>query len=442
MILSRAALGLLLTTALAGAQDNILLLIGDDLGVERVAAYGEHRASGRTPNLDRLAAGGIIFRNAWATPFCSPTRATILTGRYPFRTGVGALIGKGHHFALSTSEITLPELLQDGTGGAYHCAALGKWHLAGVTAPSHPFLCGFDLHSGTTHNIDDYFQWPKSVNGTVGISTVYATTDTTDDALRVIQESPEPWFLWVAYHAPHAPRHVPPDPLHSFALAGEPDDTPVVHTKAMIEAMDTEIGRLLSSIDPAIRDRTTVIFVGDNGTASVASDGPFPKGKAKGSCFEGGVNVPLIVNGPHVAVPGGESGALIHTVDIYSTVAEIAGFDAATVLPPGHALDSISLIPYLHDPSLPSLRHVVFTERFHPNGSFDAHIFSERAVRSHRYKLIRHEIYTGPFDPPTINEAFFDLEIDPLENRNLLLGTPSTVEREALLRLRARLLAP
>ncbi len=442
MPLSRPIIALLVAAAPVAAQENVLLLIGDDLGVERVAAYGEHRDAGHTPNIDRLAERGILFRNAWATPFCSPTRATMLTGRQPFRTGVGAVIQPTHEYELPLNEITLPELLHDGTGGAYHCAAIGKWHLSGgTTAAVHPLVSGFDVHAGSLHNVGDYFLFPKSVNGTPGTSTTYATTDTTDDAVRAVQTLPEPWFLWVAFNAPHKPHHAPPAHLHTYSLSGEPDDTPVVHVKAMIEGVDTEIGRLLASIDPEVRQRTTVMFVGDNGTYGPATDGPYGKGKAKGTCFEGGVNVPLIIDGPHVAIPGSESTALVHTVDIYSTVAEIAGVDPASVLPAGHALDSRSLFPYMQDPTLPSLRNEVYTERFTPNG-FDVPAFREQAVRNDRYKVIRRELSNGPGNPPTITEIFFDLEVDPLENRNLLLGTPSPEEREVFLRLRARLLAP
>lgn len=443
MSLLRPILALVLAVTPVAAQENVLLLIGDDMGVERVAAYGEHRDPGHTPNLDRLAERGILFRNAWSTPFCSPTRATMLTGRQPFRTGVGAVIQPAHSYALSPNEITLPELLHDGTGGAYHCAAIGKWHLSGGTTPAavHPLVSGFDVHAGSLHNISDYYQFPKSVNGTIGTSTTYATTDTTNDAIRAVQTLPEPWFIWVAFNAPHTPHHAPPGHLHSYPLSGEPDDTPVVHVKAMIEGVDTEIGRLLSSIDPAVRQRTTVMFVGDNGTYGPATDGPFGKGKAKGTCFEGGINIPLIVDGPHVAVPGSESAALVHTVDIYSTVAEIAGVDPARVLPAGHELDSRSLLPYLQDPVLPSLRNVVYTERFTPNG-FGATIYREQAVRNDRYKVIRRELSNGPGNPPTITELFFDLEVDPVEERNLLLGTPGPAERQIFIRLRARLLAP
>lgn len=431
----------ILIAAPAAAQGNVLLLIGDDLSVERIAAYEEHRDPGRTPNLDALAEGGLLFRNAWATPYCSPTRATMLTGRMPFRTGLGDVVPEMGNYALPDSEITLPELLRRGTDGTYRCAAIGKWHLAGFFAPAqpHPLQSGFDLHAGSLFNLPDYWVWSKSVNGSLSISATYATIDTTDDAIRAIELFPEPWFLWVAYNPPHAPLHAPPDHLHSYALSGEPVDSPVRHTKAMIEAMDTEIGRLLGCIPPEVRARTTVIFVGDNGTYAPAVDGPYGKDQAKGTCFEGGINVPLIVHGPEVAVPGSESAALVHTVDIYSTVAELAGFDAEQVLPSSRVIDSRSLVPYLKDPTRPSLRQVLFTEHFLPNDSLDQPNTHQRAVRNDRYKVIRIDKIAGPM---LLELFFFDLEADPVEQNNLLEGTLSAVEREIFLRLHSRLMAP
>lgn len=361
----------------------------------------------------------------------------------PFRTGVGVYIAQQDHFALSQSEITLPELIGAGAGGAYHCAALGKWHLAGLPAgaPTHPFACGFDLHAGSIANLDDYFSWPKNLNGQVLTEAEYATTDTTDDAIRAVEVLPEPWFLWVAYNAAHLPLHSPPPHLHTYSLSGNPEDTPVDHCKAMIEAMDTEIGRLLTSMAPEVRDRTTIIFVGDNGTAPPAADGPFDPGHAKGTCYEGGVNVPLIIEGPRVAPPGSECAALVHTADIYTTIAELAGVDVQACLPSGYALDSVSLLPYLLDPATPSIRHVLFTEGFKPNG-FGSRLWWERAVRDDRYKLIRRETASAIGMPPQVVERLFDLEADPLEQNDLLSGAPSLQEREEYARLKAKLLNP
>lgn len=436
---ARPSLLILLALALAAvparAQRNVLLLIGDDLGVERVGAYGEHAFPGHTPNLDCLAARGVLFRNAWSHPLCSPTRAAILTGRHPFRTGIGDVIQGGDAHALDPAEWPLPRLIRLASGGRYRSAALGKWHLASLSqgAPLHPLACGFDVHAGSLFNLPDYFHWSKSVQGEARPADVYATSDTANDALRAAAELPEPWFLWVAFNAPHKPLHAPPDELHSFALPPNPSDDPPLFAKAMIEAMDGEIGRLLAGIPPDVLARTDVIFIGDNGTLGLASDGPFPPNHAKGTLYEGGINVPLIIAGPDVTAPGSECDALVQASDLYATIAELCGVDVAAWVPSEHVLDSVSLAPYLADPTLPSRRGSVFAERFEPNGFGPNHLFHKRALRGPRFKLIHDEI-TGA-------DELYDLESDPLEATNLL-GAPLTPEaRAAYERLAARLAA-
>ncbi|MHC5212741.1 MAG: sulfatase-like hydrolase/transferase, partial [Planctomycetota bacterium] len=161
----------------------------------------------------------------------------------------------------------------------------------------------------------------------------------------------------------------PPSHLHSVDLsaAASPAETPTPYYRAMVEALDTELGRLLDGLGPALQSRTTVVFLGDNGTPGEVSSRPFAKDHAKGTLYEGGVNVPLIVTGPRVKVPGTESIALVSVTDLFATVAEIAKVDLGQTLP-GVPLDSRSLVPYLADPSAPPQRKVLFTELFHPNG--------------------------------------------------------------------------
>ena len=183
---------------------NILLIVADDLGVDMVGAYGEAPAPPCTPNIDALAAGGMLFRNAWANPICSPTRSAILTGRHAFRTGVGDLVDPDEP-GLTLGELTIPELL---TGYASSCT--GKWHLGGSLGFLHPNLSGFGHYAGTLHGqIPTYSLWPKVIDGQPLVGFGYATTDTTDDAITALQTMPEPWFLYVAYQAPHAPLHEP-----------------------------------------------------------------------------------------------------------------------------------------------------------------------------------------------------------------------------------------
>jgi arylsulfatase A-like enzyme len=234
-----------------------------------------------------------------------------------------------------------------------------------------------------------------------------------DEALAFIAEcgaepTPRPWFLWVAFNAPHKPYHVPPAHLHSQTLPPLGSDDPA-YMRALTESMDTEIGRLLAGMDPAVRADTLVIFVGDNGTAASATTAPFPASHAKGTIFEGGLNVPLIVAGRRGAPRGAECARLVHTADLFATVAELAGIDARAALP-GVTLDAQSVLSLVDDPSSPPVHQHVYAESFQPIGlppPPGAHV---RAIRDGRFKLIRR---------PT-GEEFYDLLTDPLEDHELL----------------------
>jgi len=297
--------------------DNILVILADDLGVDLVGAYAEGADLPPTPNVDGLAADGVLFRNAWSDPVCSPTRATILTGQYGFRTRVGF----GVDFealepgvdALSRTELTIPEMLDAFTDGAYAHSAFGKWHLgtSGVGDLASPNEAGFSHYAGALSNFEPpegYYDWTRVEDGVATPETSYATTVNVDDALAWIATAPEPWFCYLAFNAPHSPFEVPPAALHTVDVSS---GTTRVVAKAMVEAMDTEIGRLLAGISAT----TTVIFLGDNGTSPGVVFPPFTPDKAKGTLFEGGINVPLIVRSPVVTVPGSESQALVNTTE-------------------------------------------------------------------------------------------------------------------------------
>ena len=394
-----------------------------------MAAYGEHPDPGRTPVLDALAAEGVLFRHAWTNPVCSATRASILTGRYAFRTGIGSFLGYQDFTDLRDDELSLADILPAG----YATAAVGKWHLASVhdDPARHPLRLGFDHHRGSLTNFPDhdptaYFSWPKNVDGVVGPCSTYATTDTVDEALALIAQfgappEPRPWFLWVAFNAPHKPYHAPPAHLHSYDLPPLGSDDPL-YMRALTEAMDTEIGRLLTGLDPAVRANTLIVFVGDNGTAQSATTAPFVPAHAKGSTYEGGVNVPLIIAGPGV-VAGGECTALVNTTDLFATVAGFVGV-------PSPAEDSVSLAPYLADPSAAPLRAWVYTEWFQPDLAELASTH-RRAVRDARFKLRRGDTLT------TVQyEQLFDLAVDPFEQHDLLragnLGPAALAARDQL----------
>jgi arylsulfatase B len=357
---------------------NVLLLVADDLGVDKLGLYGIDATPPPTPNIDQLAASGVLFRNAWSQPTCSPTRATIQTGRYGFRTGIGRVISlNGTVPALPIEEPTLPEMLDRGTQGAYAHAAIGKWHLgnADVGGPLAPNLAGYGFYSGSLEGqIADYFAWTKVVNGVASFESNYATSEAVDDALAWIGGQSGPWFCMVAFQAPHAPFHVPPAHLHSQVLppmsparsCGQPGADPRPFFDAMVEALDTEIGRLLGSMDPGVLRNTTVIFVADNGTDTCLVEPPTTLSRAKGSLYEGGIHVPLIVAGAGVSGRG-DCEALVNTSDLMATVANLAGFDLETAMPE-FTFDSVSLVPYFTRPERASLRSILFAEIFTPNG--------------------------------------------------------------------------
>ncbi|MCP3917175.1 MAG: sulfatase-like hydrolase/transferase [bacterium] len=406
------SLGLLSVTAPAHAQLNVLLIVADDVGIDRIAAYAEHPDPGRTPSIDSLAANGVLFRHCWANPLCSPTRATLLTGRYGYRTGVGTAIGElGGGTALALSELTLPEALP-----GYASAACGKWHLGHYAA--HPNDSGFDRFAGSLRNLDrlrngaDYSLWTKTVDGSSSISSNYATTDTADETIASMQTLAEPWFVLSSFNAAHTPVHAPPAGLHSYNLSGSPGDDVPLFTRAMIEAMDTEIGRVLA----AAPNDTLIVFVGDNGTDSLAADPPAIPGRSKGTLYEGGIRVPLIISGPGVA--HGECRALVNTTDVFATIAELTGSSA-------QALDSVSLAPYLADPLAPPLREWVYAELFNNTDT-------QRAIRGWRYKLVRR--WT-----PGFSQQLFDLQTDPFEQSDLLAGTLTPEQQDAFEGMACRL---
>lgn len=379
---------------------NVLILLTDDIGVDKTAAYGEQEGQPRTPNITALAEQGVRFTSAYAMPTCSPTRASLLTGRYPTRHGAGRWIyPPDEAYSLADDELTIPELLAK-SPQPWSTAAVGKWHLTGFLAEDpagSPGRAGFGHFAGSLANPLDavqegntprsYENWEKATDGQVAWTTVYMTTDTIDDAIALVQQLPEPWLLYVAPNAAHTPLHAPPEELLHEALPADPTELEM-HT-AMVEVLDDGIGRLMDAFPDGVRERTTVIYTSDNGTANEVDviEPPFDPARAKGTVFEGGVRVPLIVTGPLVEAPGTTCDALVSVVDILPTVAEIAGVDVDART----ALDGASLAPYLRDPDAPSWRKVAFAEQFYPNGSGEALDWRDRMVRDRDWKLIQFE---------------------------------------------------
>ncbi len=407
-----AMAALLLSGAVAAQAPNVLLVVADDMGIDLVNAYHAVTVPVHTPVIDGLAANGVLFRRAWATPSCTPSRAAILLGRHGYRHGMGRAINNVFDgIGVDAGAETLPRIVSP----VATPLALGKWHMnLEYDQPLlHPLRTGFVHHLGNMQILpgyisNDYYAFDKNVDGVMTQSTTYSTTDIVDDALDLISTTPQPWFLYMAFNAPHAPFHKPPANLHTYSLPSQVSSNIPLHVKAMAEAMDTELGRLLDTMDPAVRANTLVIFIGDNGTSHLATVAPFDPDHAKGTVYEGGLNVPLIVSGPGV-VSGAECEALVSIWDLYATIADVHG----VAHPDG--VDSISLLPYFSDPSQPSLRAALYSEYFEPPG-FGPYTRYDRAVRDAQWKLLH-------LDSAGVDSLeLYDLAADPFEKVNLLLA--------------------
>ena len=389
---------------------NVLLLIVDDIGVDAAEFYPTSvrpvtsPPAPPMPNLTALARSGVLFSNAWATPLCAPSRAALFTGRYGFRTGMGNNPDSTLQPRLASEEVLLPELFSARPELGYLLGHVGKWHVSPGTAD--PNVFGWPYFAGTLPSragLELYFAWKKDTNGVVARSRKYATTDQVDETLGLIREARRQgrnYFVQVAFNAAHSPYHVPPDELHSRGpmppfTAGM---SPRPYFDAIAEALDREIGRLLQEVN--LSD-TTIILVGDNGTAKPILAAPHSPRHAKGTLYETGIRVPLLIAGSGVANPGRLATGVVNTVDIFPTILELAGIPA----PATTRLDGLSLLPDMRDDPNGPRRSWAYAEQFTAAGSY------QRAIRNDRYKLI--ERSRGA-------REFYDLTADPLETSNLL----------------------
>ena len=395
-------------------ETNVLLIILDDVGSVSFGPYADYWAkktwqgktykparTAPTPAMDSICKKGVRFLDAWSYPTCSPTRASIFTGRHGFRTGVGEPCTVGTN-VIGADEPSLPSIIKKALP-AHGLGSVGKWHLgtpSSLGGHAAPNTMGWPHYAGVLHGAADYFSWQRTVNGVTRTSSTYATTQLTDDAISFYRSlsADQPSLLWLAYTAPHTPLHLPTAGLHSYtSLSATYDASKALdYYEAMLEAADTEIARLLRTLPDedgdGLPDNTLVILLGDNGTLNGDQirllPAPFDGAKGKGSVFEHGVRVPLCIAGTGVATGGRDEDALVHVVDLYSTMLEAAGVDLAT-LPTGQfTFDSVSLTPYLRGEAHKSERTWVLTEQFasatSPN-TFAPGI----AIKSADYKYVR-----------------------------------------------------
>ena len=372
---------------------NVLLIIADDMGLDASPGYNVGTLKPNMPNLQNLINSGIRFNNVWSNPVCSPTRSTILTGKYGYRTNV--LDASDN---LSIQETSIQTYINANSGNEYSDAVIGKWHLGPPTQPSHPNNMGIGFFSGMTQaSVESYYNWQHTENGQVSTSNEYTTTKLTDDAITWINDQEQPWFLWLAYNAPHTPFHLPPSDLHYQGSLPEDqasiDTNPLPYYLAAIEAIDSEMGRIFNSISSEDLENTVIIFLGDNGTPGQVVQ-QYHSQRAKGSLYKGGINVPMIISGKGVNRINAQEDALISTVDLFATISELCGISTDEI----H--DSIS-----------------FKELLNSSGGNDrSNIYSELgsnyfAIRNSTHKYMSFE--DG-------SEALYNLEENPFEMPNLL----------------------
>jgi arylsulfatase A-like enzyme len=313
---------------------NIVFILADDLGWADVSFHGGEI---KTPNIDKLAAAGARLEQFYVQPVCSPTRAALMTGRYPMRHGLQVgVVRPWAQYGLPLEERTLPQALKE---VGYETAICGKWHLGHFQRPYLPTQRGFDHQYGHyngaldyfTHMRDGGFDWHR--DDAECRDEGYSTFLLTDEASRIIRQHDlhKPLFLYVPFNAAHAPHQVPQKYTEPYAHFQEPRRT----YAGMVSAMDESIGRIVTALEEqGLRRNTLIIFSSDNGGPNpgrVTSNGPFRAGK--GTLYEGGVRVAAFATWDGHIKPGTAVNEPLHMVDWYPTLLKLAGVSLQQKLP-------------------------------------------------------------------------------------------------------------
>ncbi|MBL7152790.1 MAG: sulfatase-like hydrolase/transferase [Phycisphaerae bacterium] len=393
-------------------RPNFVFFLIDDLGRTDVGCFGS--SFYETPNIDRLAAQGMKFTDAYAAcPVCSPTRGSILAGKYPARLGITQWIGgsdqptKYKHF-LDLEEVTVAEALKD-TG--YATAFVGKWHLG--NKPYYPDKQGFDVNIGgdSSGAPPSYFYPYKRGNRALlemppgGAEGEYLTDRLTDESLKWLDANrSKPFLLYLSHYAVHTPIQSKQELTEKYkakaeklpAMAGEKFapvygryNTRMVQDNAaysgMVQSVDESVGRVTAKLEElGVADNTIVIFMSDNGGLStVPREAPtsnLPLRAGKGWLYEGGIREPVIIKWPGVVKPGGVCSEPVTSTDFYPTMLEMAGMRAR----PAQHVDGVSLVPLLKGEGRLE-RKAIFWHYPHYHGSGNR---PSGAVRAGDYKLI------------------------------------------------------
>lgn len=426
-------------------RPNILFILIDDMGAADGGCFGSKFY--QTPELDRLAAAGMRFAQAYAAcAVCSPTRAAIMTGKYPARLHITDWIpGEGtprqsrfrvpdwqKHLPLE--ELTVAEALK---ARGYVTASIGKWHLGGTNY--YPQFQGFDLNlaGGQIGHPASYF-WPYGETGAShrvpglaergGQNGEYLTDRLTDEALAFMETNrSKPFFLYLAHYAVHAPLMGKTEIIDTFAdRPGSLGQSNKVYA-AMLKSVDESVGRLMRKLEELqIADRTIIIFTSDNGGAVHLGKPPAtanpPLRMGKGYAYEGGLRVPLLVKVPGMTKEGSVCTTPVISYDWFCTLLELAGAPPEATR---RATDGISLVPWLRGEQKTSGRDLFWHYPHYWNGK---NVTPYSVIRSGAWKLIR--FYE------TDRDELYNLQTDPSEKLDLLKQEPRKA-KELSLRLEA-----
>lgn len=399
-------------------QPNILLILTDDLGYNDVGFNGSTDIT--TPNLDELAANGTSFSQAYvAHPFCGPSRAALMTGRYPHKIGSQFnLPTKGSFVGVPTNEQFISKLLQN---NGYNTGAIGKWHL-GEAPEFHPNARGFDDFYGFTGGGHNYFpeqfkaQYANQVklgntninhyilplehNGKEVDENEYITDALSREASRFVEDAAtddKPFFLYLAYNAPHVPLEAKQSDMDMFPnITDEKRKT----YAGMVYAVDRGIGRVVDSLEKTNQlDNTLIVFLSDNGGKLSKGASNYPLKEGKGSVYEGGFRSPMLFHWPKQVAAGQRFEHPVLALDLYPTFAALAGI----TIPSQKRLDGKDIWPAFSAGEDPHKDELFYVLR-HRKG------YSDASVRRNQWKAVKQG------DKPW---QLFNVEVDLNETNDL-----------------------
>lgn len=413
--LAAALIGVVSSRLAAGAdgqRPNFMVILTDDQGYGDVSAYGATDV--RTPNIDRIGTEGMLFTSMRANAtVCSPSRAALLTGRYADRVGVPGVIRTTPADSWGWFDPGVPTLADVLGEAGYHTALIGKWHL-GLETPNTPNERGFDHFYGFLGDMMDSYTTHRRhgrnymrLNGTEIDPEGHATDIFSDQAAAYVRDRAErpaaPFFLYLAYNAPHFPIEPPDEWLAEVRRRLPALDEKRARTVALIEHLDAGIGRVLAALDETgLAEQTVVVFASDNGGSLQHAQSNLPWRGGKQDHYDGGLRIPFLVRWPERIPAGARTDHAGLLFDVFPTLTDIAGLE------PLDDSDAVSLMPEFQGESGEADRDLYFVRR---EGGLRYGGQSYEALIRGRWKLLRNDPYS-PFE-------LYDLEQDPLEEHDL-----------------------